>query len=473
MVRRLIYALLLIFFTLTACSSDAGPGPSPTPQGAYPPDPVFGDFYEKLGGKGKVGEIVSPIFPHGEESCQYTDAVLMCNNPQAKLEIDKYYLVPIGPLLVPPQVFPEPKIYEGFVDAYQQNMMGLRYVGKPISGVRVNDKKNRIEQYFEKMGLYQLLDDPRRVVHLMSFGSAVCSAHCAYKGLPDSAVIWDKGTEVPSLPSLLRIGGFDVVGKPISKPQKMANGDISQVFERVVVIIPADNPATIRFDNLPEQLKMTRNEPGPQEYGEKDGVSYYVVKDGLGFHVPLVFDAFITSHGGLELAGRPISDTFTVQMPDGAVIRQCFENYCLDFDTRQPEEKRIYLADLGSTFLKDKIEKQYRVFEFSPETTLLKVFEQKIQVSTQEEPVIEISVFQKDGLLPIPGIEAVLIVGMPDGSKKVYDVPATGLDGIGRVTLKAFSSASNGTVVPYVVCLNVPAKTQICQGESFLIWELR
>jgi hypothetical protein len=466
--KRLIMLAMVVVLTLQACGSTAGLGPSPTPFGVYPLSSIFRDLYTKLGGESMLGPAVSPEFPHGEETCQYTEMVLMCFNPQAKVDADRLYLVPIGPVVVEPVPGETPKIYEAFAQAYH-DLFGARYVGNPLSGVRMNADKRRIEQYFEKMGLYLQIDDPQHVVHLLAYGSVVCQKYCAYRPDTTSNIpAWNKGVEVPSLPSLIRIGGFDVVGNPVSVPYTAADQNLEQVFEKMLVYIPAENPSTIRLRPLGVLLKMPRTAPGPQVYGEKDGMVFYPVQGNLGYHVPLVFDQFITRHGGTELSGKPISDPLGLTLNGQQGARQCFENYCLEYDSTRSQP--IYLSDLGTQYLQEKVKEENRVFEFSPQTTRLLVSEEQPQISSQEQAVIQVKVYQVKGMLPIKDIESVLILGLPDGKKLALNVPATNQEGTALVTLPAITDAPNGTVIPYAVCLNVPAREQICQSESFLIW---
>ena len=65
---------------------------------------------------------------------------------------------------------------------------GLRFVGQPLTGVRFNAEKGRLEQYFEKMGFYTLTDDPQHTVRLLAYGSYACQEQCS-PSPPGSAII--------------------------------------------------------------------------------------------------------------------------------------------------------------------------------------------------------------------------------------------------------------------------------------------
>jgi hypothetical protein len=470
----LIIASIFLIFTLSACGSFINPGITPTPYGAVPLASQFRDLYDKLGGEPALGQSISPTFAHNGLLCQYTENVLMCFNPAATVDVDRLVLIPVGTMLVTPSVGEPPMIYAGFQDMYDR-LYGERYVGKPLSGVRFNTEKRRIEQYFENMGFYQLIDDSRGIVHLMAYGSFVCREFCAYQPYTGSAIIgWDKGVEVPGATSLARLGGFDIFGSPISKPYiSPIDGTIEQVLENVVIYIPKDNPTTIHLRPLSLILQMQQEAPGPQIYGLDQGMVFYPVQGALGFHVPVVFDRFIIDHGSTEISGKPIMDPFSVDVNGVKIARQCFENYCLDYDSTAAESKRIHMVGLGSQYLKQKVNEENWVFQFSPKTTVLKISKLKPQISAKEEQVIQVNVYQVNGHLPMSDIDAVLLVGLPDGSKVTYNVPPTNLEGTITVTIPAITNAVNGTVVPYIVCLNVPSDTQICQSDSYLIWNDR
>jgi hypothetical protein len=470
---RLAIVAIIIMFSLQACSSFSNPGPTPTPFGAFQLDSRFRDLYERLGGEPVLGKSISPTFNHDKDTCQYTENMLWCYNPTAKVGADLVSLVPIGQLLVNPQPGQKFAVYEGFQEMYTR-LFGERYVGKPLTGIRYNKDKRRLEQYYEKMGFYLQIDDPHATVRLMAYGTYVCREYCAYKSNSGSAIIgWDKGIEVPESASLERLGGFDVFGSPISQWYTASDGNQEQVFEKVLVYIPKDNPSTIRLRPLAAMLRVRLEQPGPQLYGIDQNMVFYPVQGNLGYHVPVVFDTFIASHGGREISGNPTSDPFHAVVNGVKLPRQCFENYCLDYNEAAADNAKVYLVSLGGQYLNQKVKQENWVFEFSPSSTLLKVSEMKPQVSSQEEQTIQVKVFQARGLVPISDIEGILVVGLPDGSKSSYDVPATDLTGTASVTLPPVSKAANGTVIPFAVCLNVPADTQICQSGSYLIWNVR
>ena len=467
---RLAIVAIITVFSLQACSTFANPGPTPTPFGAFQLDSRFRDLYERLGGEPVLGKAISPTFPHNSSTCQYTENILWCYNPGAVVDADLVSLIPIGQLMVSPRPGQKLEVYEGFQEMYTR-LFGQRYVGKPLTGARYNKDKRRIEQYFEKMGFYLQIDDPHATVRLMAYGRYVCGISCSLQGDPGSAIIgYDTGIEVLGASSLQRLGGFDVFGSPLSQPYTASDGNQEQVLNNVLVYTPKDNPSTLRLRPLAKMLRIRLEQPGPQLYGIDQNMIFYQVQGELGYHVPVVFDAFIAAHGGREISGNPTSDPFYTLVDGEKVPRQCFENYCLDYNTKAAVP--VTLAALGSQYL-TKVKPENWVFEFSPASTRLIVSEMKPQVSSTEEQTIQVKVLQQRGLVPISDIESILVVGLPDGKKSSYNVPPTDQTGTASVTLPPVEKAANGTVIPFAVCLNIPAATQICQSGSYLIWNVR
>jgi len=470
--RALAFCTILIL-TLTACGIAANPGPTPTPYGATALASVFRDLNDKLGGVAVLGEAISAPFPHDLSTCQYTENVLLCYNPDAKVEAERVTLVPLGTQIItrPPATLP--KIFENFQGMYER-MFGTLYVGRPLTGGRYNSDERRYEQYFENMGFYQRIDDPRGTVHLMAYGSYFCKSYCAFTTSHDGIVVgYNTGIEFPGVVSINRLGGIAVFGSPITKPFQAKDGATEQVLDNVAYYIPADDPSTIRLRPLALLLHIRQEAPGPQKYGRDQGMAFYPVQGALGYHVPIVFDAFIAAHGGIALAGNPTSDPFYAEVNGAKLARQCFENYCLEYDPSAPADQRVRMVPLGSQYRAQDVSDTQWAFHFSPDTTRLTVSKLHPEVTSKEEQQIQVLVTQVTDTLPIQDIDAILVVSLPDGTKVSYNVPPTGPDGKSTVTIPPVSNAANSTIVPLVVCLNVPADTPICQREAYLIWNAR
>lgn len=472
--RCLVLLTILLLLALSACGNASSTAVLPTPVGQFPVSSEFRDLYQNLGGEAELGPAISPPFTQKGIVCQYTTQVLLCFNPSTRSEADRLFLAPLGYQLKFPAYSPrqtgELKIFEGFSETYHKKFFGERYVGKPLTGVRYNKDQRRTEQYFENMGLYISSDDPQHKVHLLAYGSYVCRAECSQAN-PGSAIIgWDKGIEVLNPASVERLGGYAVLGDPLSTPYIGSDGNFEQVLEKAVIYIPAENPTTVRLRRLNVILNLPYNEPGPQRFGQKENVVFYVVKGDLGYHVPIMFDQFIASHGGMEISGQPVSDPVQVTVNGQNLGRQCYQNYCLDYNPAAAPEGRIQLTPLGKQYLSAQKRESSEVFQFSRGSVELTAAEQKPQISNKEPQVIQTLLRTRPSHQPIADIEAFVTLGMPDGTKMSYDLPPTNGDGMAEVTIPPLTKAPNGTIIPYIVCLNVPGNEQICSFDSFLIW---
>lgn len=467
--RRQTILLIVVLLTLTACSSVFNPGPTPTPFGTYQLATYYRSLYERMGGEPVIGKAISPLFTHDKSFCQYTENLLYCFDPTAKVEAERISVVELGTLLKLPKPPQPPPIYPGFKATYEA-LFGERYVGKPLTGVSFNKDKRRIEQYFEKMGFYQLIDDPRGTVRLMAYGVYACNGHCDYPLGTDSAV-GGRSVEVPPMISLERLGGFKVFGSPLSLPYTATDGNTEQLFENALVYVPRDDPTTIRLRPIAKDLRARLEAPVPEPSSPSQGTVFYPTADGVGYAVPVVFDEFIASHGGKEISGAPTSSAFRATINGSKIPGQCFENYCLYYNAEAAAESKVGLMSLGRQY-RDKVDPAYLVPEFSPKTVKILLSELKLQVSASEEQVIQIKIEDQNSQ-PISAVEGILVVGLPDGRKPAYSFPPTDMDGSSSVTLLPVKNAANGTVIPYVVCLNVPSTSNICAGKTYLIWNVK
>lgn len=468
---------LVILSALAACSQTSVSTNSPNTQDLIPVGSDFRDLYLTLGGEAELGPAISSPFTRDNTLCQYTTNVLMCFNRTAISEADRHYVAPIGKQMniqaLGPAVTGAPVIFEGFSEVYHSKFFGQRYVGLPLTGVRYNAEKRRLEQYFEKMGFYTLVDDPQKAVYLLAYGANICRENCALT-IPDRSIIgWNKGIEVLRPASVARLGGYGLYGDPASAPFLAKDGNLEQVLDKVVVYVPADNSTTLKLRQAGRILYPIHNEPGPQRYSQKENMIFYVVKGDAGFHVPTAFDQFIATHGGTEISGMPLSDPFEVTVNEQHLARQCFENYCLDYSPNAAENQRVGMTSLGSAYLKSLNRDDLEVFKFNRKSVEFITGEQKPQISNQDTQVIQIMVRTRGKRQPISDIESFVILGLPGGKKVSYNLPPTNPDGLSEVTIQPLSEIANGVIIPYIVCLNVPSDENICANESFLIWNSR
>ncbi len=483
---RLTFKLVIILVFLglaTACSANSGQTSTETMEGIFEVNSTFREFYQNLGGKELLGPAISPLFTHENIVCQYTENTLMCFNNLAEDPYRLYLFGLANTFEIEPfedsfidntsqdRIINNIAIYEEFQPLYDR-LYGSRYVGKPLTPVRYNPYKQRIEQYFENVGFYRLLDDPPGEVHLLSYGVYVCDAYCRSQGKDVSAVTnLPENVNVPFLPYIVRMGSPAAFGEPITKSFNYQQNEIQQVYDSVVFIGNPDISTSIRLLNVPELLNMPRHVPGPQVYTEADGVLFYPVYGTDGFHVPLDFDRFISRNGGISLSGNPISEIYA--LVEGKVYRQCFQNYCLDYDGTKPNGQNVSMAPLGSDYTKyanlneDLIVK----FKFTPETILFNISEIEAQIPANQDQLIDLVVLRSKDKLPLENIEAFLYLTLPNGDIEKYNFAPTDANGTSHFTIPAHPQLSNGDLIAYEVCLNIPSDKPLCQQNNYLIWD--
>jgi len=473
----------MLLMVLTACGNSTGSinsAPSPTPRGGqYLVEIHLRNLYQDLGGAAELGPAISQARNLANGAvCQYTTNVMLCYNAEAHSETERVYLAPLAKEFTlqaaPANNAPAPAIYEGFAEVYARKFFGERYVGAPLSSAQYNPEKRRVEQYFERMGFYTLIDDPQKNVYLLAYGSYACREECV-PNIPNASIIgWN-----PSIPLLLpkiidRVGGYGLFGDPISIPYVDKKGRTLQILEKIVVFTTTDNPQVLQMLPLALELNMLLGAPGPQKYGSKDNMVFYVIHDDVGYHVPIMFDQFIARHGGTEISGQPLSDPYELIKNNQRVARQCFKNLCLDYALNGSDDQRVSLVSLGQMFLEtQKLSIPQGPFEFSRTTVVLNIAVKKPQLTNQEPQIIQLAVLTRKSRLPIANVNGFVMIGLPNGKKLSYNLPLTNKDGLTQITLTPLSDVANGTIIPYVVCLNVPAEEAICANESFLVWNNR
>lgn len=469
----LMVLLSILVLTAAACSSTDGTG-STTP-GTFLVDKTFSSFYNLLGGEDIIGPAISPLFQYNQLQCQYTENVLMCFNPEAAA-IDQYALYSLGGLMnvhdAPLTASPPAServvngyiIYSDFVTLYDK-LYGARYVGKPLTQARPNYTLQRTEQFFDNVGFYHLFSDPPGEVHLLAYGTYACSTGCTYQGSAESQVVLDSSSiQQPFLNALTQMGGIPDFGKPLADPVTASDGNLEQVYQNVAVYAPADHPDSAKLRPLPVILGMPTTQPGPQIYNESNGVIFIAVQGSLGYHVPIVFKDFIDRHGGLSISGNPISEAMDA---GNGIFRQCFQNYCLDYQSGS-----VKMAALGEKYLSYTPGQQVSPeFAFSAATVTIQLSEELPRIRADANQQIDLTVLSTQDQQPIPNVEAYVVVTYPDGTQYNAHFPPTQANGFTSLIVPAKPETPNGSIIPYKVCLNVPSDTPICASESYLIWD--
>jgi hypothetical protein len=476
----LLVAALILGGMASACAGDLA---SIRPPGEMDVDPTFIDFYATLDGADELGPVISPKFPYNNMECQYTVAALMCFNPNAAA-IDQFSLYALGTALdmhdtplasatsTTSRIIDGYILFSDFVPLYDR-LYGARYLGRPLTQPRTNTVLGRIEQYFENAGLYRSFDDPPGEVHLMAFGTNGCGSSCSYQ--PPAASLVDlqhSAYPQPFLNTLTAINGVPDFGEPLTPAYIASDGMLEQTYRNVVVFAPPDKPDTSKLRPVSVALNYPISTPGTQHYNENNGVMFFPVQGDLGYHVPLVFRDFIELHGNFAMSGKPLGDTSQV---NPTTYRQCYENYCLDYSTNTSQDNAVSMEPLGQFYLTYTPATPTMAiappqFAFSQKSVVIQLGEQSPRIKSDGIQQINMVLYNAETQQPIPNVEAELILEYPDGSQYSGHFPPTQANGSSSMLIPARPSTPNGSVIPYMVCLNVPAAEPVCQSASYLIW---
>ncbi len=468
--------LFVLALVLTACGAPNSAASGKT----FEISPEFMDFYANLGGENVLGPAISKMTEVNSYQCQYTVNALLCINPNLT-GYERFTLYPLGNQLnlreaaLPTDadatlVVNGYSVYGEFIPLYTQ--FSTTYAGNPISQVHINYAQERVEQFFENVGFYRKFSEPQGSVKLLAYGAASCSKGCRYHPASD-AQLPEKETTLTNrdlLEDLANVKDTKIFGKPLSEPYIAADGNLEQVYASIVLFRDYQN-GLVRLRPLPVLLGMLTGEPGPQLYGKENGMVFYAVRDGLGFHVPLAFDQFLTDHGGTSVSGDPISDV--IQYEPG-VYRQCFTNYCLDYTPEARKSKQVVLAELGNQYLQSNAAQTLitPVPEAAPlpSNYVLQVSEFYNPLPLNAVQQINLVVLNAADMLPLEGLTPEVVVTLPDGTSVKASMPATLADGSSTVMLPVIKRIDNGTILTYQVCVANPAGGQQCQEGSYLVW---
>jgi hypothetical protein len=473
-----IVLVLLMSLVLISCGKSQSPQNQTIPQGTYSVEPIFREYYSDLGGMELLGPAISTGFTQGNLECQYTEAVLMCQDPLLT-GAGRYQLYPLG-LNMGIQDNPDEMgvsngqliidgyiLYPEFVAAYEA-LRGAQNSGHLISSARYNYELQRVEQYFENAGFYSKFDEPSGKVHLLPYGAAYCGEKCVFQVDADEQLEPDKKIRTPYAAILESWGGMRVFGRPLTDPYTASDGSVEQVYENVVLYSSNGQLETVGLRPLAKILGMTTTPPGPKLYDRERQVVFYNLSGETGYHVPILFDEFILAHGGMAVSGNPIADI--MYYDDNKLPRQCFENYCLDLYGDAAPSLKVRLAPLGLRYL-DQVKPVSNPEKYLPPTGLaLNIEEKAPQVPSGEIQSIEITVFIEESHQPQANIPARLELTLPDGAEYGYDFPVTSIEGKARLDLPALVNMPGGSLINYRVCLDIQSDNPICEYDAYLIW---
>lgn len=524
-----LFVLFLLAWILSGCA-DSPPVATGAQDMGYEIDPIFREFYLYLGGQNTLGAGISPVIIKGNQKYQYTDAALMVYDLDMPAK-QRFSLAPLGlDLKISDPKVPAPStqgeryvdghvIFPDFVSLYDA-LGGVRQVGKPLTEVHYNPNTKRYEQYFANLGFYRLEGDTTGTIHLLSYGAWKCDSSCRQNTSANAAIGDHPQIEGLFADTITRLG-MDFTGFSLTDAYMAADGKMEQVFENVVLVAQGKK---VVLRSIPEKLGLF---PDPLVANHNDPLfEFYSIQGNKGYNVLQAFLAYLNQHGGYPLSGAPIGE---LSRMNDQVYRQCFVNLCLDYDQSAPSPVRP--APLGYTY-KDLTVQPTAVARVEPSEIAptkvptaaptpvpptptaaaapsavetrpavetdppasapvtgpaaentpppvdpalvamgpaisIQVWETYPMVASNQAQEIGVSVLQDNS--PLANLSPVLVVTWPDGSQKPYVFPPTGGDGQSRFSVPPIA-ASNGTLVPYQVCVASPAGSKFCVKDSFLIW---
>ena len=518
--KKIAQFIFLVIFTslaLPGCNMPTPPAESSTSEiPSYIVVPALREFYDNRGGERYLGPAISDKFDHYGDMCQYTANALMCMNPAETDPAKRFYLDSLGLELnvaEPPDNTADPgspftlnnyRIYEAFKFVYDE-MNGSIYFGQPITNLKFNEEKNRMEQYFENVGFYiQITPDAH--VELLPYGYYVCpDCQGPRQQLPTLA--FPQAALNPAVVfsnNMNRLGGAAIFGNPISDTITRPDGTIEQVYETVAVYVTPDQPEVIHFRPLPMMLGMTTHPPVYQSSENKANMYFYPIQGKPeGYYVPVAFHEFIHWHGGTQFSGDPISSTFKVPGQENVIFgRQCFVNYCLDYMKNMPAGQEVRITPLGSLYLGQSQSSmlpngqppvqqitavpagqpavqsaaqpaaQAAVPNAAAPMLQLLVSEMLPKPASNEYQTLSIAVFQAGSSQPIAGVQVIATITTPTGNQQTYTSVPTNETGSTIVSFPPPPDAKHGDIITYQVCITQNVQQPVCQFESYLIWDL-
>ena len=478
---HILLCLALSLTWLSACQAPAEVDTAPIEGTTYEIAPVFREFHTALGGEDVIGPAISQLFPYQELECQYTLNTLMCQNPLLSGS-ERFMLYPLGTAFdlnfsgteitedSSARVVNGITVFEDFVPLFDQ-LSGEQYAGNPITGVNINYKQQRIEQYFENVGFYRMMNDPAGETRLLAYGAFACDQKCSYPPHVE-AMLSDPAETILDQPfkTLLdEMGIGSAFGVPLTQPYIAADGALEQVYTNVVIYSPVEKPEKIRLRAITGELGIVVEKPVTQSHKRDETIVFYAIKNGKGHHVPVKVDKFITNHGGRKLSGDPISEPAEIET---GIFEQCFANYCVLYEPEAQKGEQVRLATLGLQYLELIESSIARVnpSEISEETVSIILSEKFEKLPVKEKQRIHLQLLMKEDQSPISGIESTLNIRLPDGTHYTAGIGATDEDGRAKIEVPVLKGIRNGQMLVYTVCLIIGSSTPVCAEGSYLVW---
>ncbi len=466
----LLLGVLVLLCLTTSCGSALSGVPLPTATSAIVVDPIFREFYAHLGSADVLGEPISLKHIEGNNTVQYLKKAKMIFNPAATAR-SRFSLAPLGTslgALQPTLPAPEqstPYYFGGhyiapeFIPLYEKL---ADFAGLPVTEAVYNPVHRRYEQFFENVGFYRL--EGEEEVHLLDYGLWACGVDCQVADASLDATIDVYPVIDSAFAPFVEKLGADFTGFAITHPYLNKEGAWEQTFSNVVLRRETDGDATrVSLRPLPGDLNILPDQP--RLSSQDASFHFYSANGDKGYDVPAYFWDYITAHGGIEISGPPVTHLAPLK---GVVLRQCFTRLCLMYDPQASPESHVRPEPLGYAYREINRLGQ----EPSPPTRTatplkIKVWERHPVIDAGQAQEIGVSITQNER--PLAGVASYLLLTLPDGKQKAYNLPPTNAEGISGTKVDPVTAA-NSTVILYKVCVPPAQWPETCVADSFVIW---
>lgn len=441
---------------------------------SYPIESIHKEYYDKLGGKQRLGPAISPSIREGDISYQYTIASSLVYDHKT----DKNCLAPLGKELGVEElaVIKDPSRAEMFLNGHYiypkfekviKEMGGIEVVGNPLTEVRYNHIELRYEQFFENLGFFYR-EDEQDVVYLLAYGAWKCGTKCSNPAPLNSRIDIPIKKAVPFIIFMHEVGS-EFTGFALTEPFIANDGSLEQVFENVVLYINPDYPDRVNLRNLPELVGYQHDQLEPPLTNES--YFFFPLDGDLGFNIPIQFLEYIKTRGGFKNSGAPIKHA---TLNNSNETQQCFEAICIRESEDAYKNPVINPLPLGYLY-RDKLffsQNNLTVMQEQETDNLeisMSIWESYPMVSSELNQEINLIIYNSSE--PIKDVRPVLIVMLPGVEEVVYQMPPTNQNGESRIQINPVK-VSNGTLVPYQVCIEPININRFCIRDSYLVWDV-
>ncbi len=460
----MIFLLTLIAGGIVACLPIQS---TPAPAVCQQLDIPFRDFCNKVGAE-KIGTPISPLFEFDGQECQFTTNVLLCYETK---QLSRVKLFPLSRLLyfgAEANFVPEGD-QSCQLDADFQPLenkitnQGVK-VGQLLTCPIYDYSGGQKYQFRENVAYAISLTDPEAQPSLMNLGKMACDQYGGCEKVLKNGKV--QPTEpLPCTAQLDRLGLGDLTGQLTAVPFATDECDHVVIFAGIAFCMSDD---CMNFRALPlGSYYGISTDPVPynEQYAYRS--RFYVVQGDLGYHVLSEIDFFITEHGGYEISGQPISEAYATDNP--AIWRQCFQNYCVEYDMTLPRGQNIKLVPLGDV-AGSRLEPELLVRPvYSRFNVNFFLSEKQPYLARGSQQTLTLNVFNAQNQ-PIEDLNFTLTLKSGDGVVLgEYPFPETDVQGVTQLILGPIEGQS-GDIFEYSVCLDLPTAFPMCETGTYILW---